>query len=39
MYFADIHCHMIYGVDDGARTKEDMFAMFEKAYADNVRTV
>lgn len=39
MYFADIHCHMLYGVDDGARTKEDMIAMFEKSYADNVRTV
>ena len=27
MPFADIHIHMLYGVDDGAKTEADMWAM------------
>lgn len=37
MYFTDIHNHMIYGVDDGAKTQEDMFALIDASYADGVR--
>ena len=32
--FRDIHCHFIYGVDDGAQTEADMQAMIDAAYAD-----
>ena len=34
--FRDIHGHFIYGVDDGAQTREDMLAMLEAAHADGV---
>lgn len=27
--FRDIHAHFVYGVDDGAQTREDMFAMLD----------
>lgn len=35
--FTDIHSHFLYGVDDGAKTKEDMEAMLDCAYEDNIR--
>ena len=35
----DIHEHLIYGVDDGARTFEQMTAMLEAARANNVSVV
>lgn len=35
--FTDIHSHFLYGVDDGARTKQDMEAMLDSAYKDNIR--
>lgn len=34
--FTDYHAHFVYGVDDGARTREDMFAMLDAAVADGV---
>lgn len=34
--FRDIHGHFIYGVDDGAQTREDMIAMLDAAHADGV---
>lgn len=34
--FTDIHSHFIYGVDDGARTREDMEAMLDAAHADGI---
>ena len=37
MFYADIHSHSLYGVDDGAKTQEDMQAMLDAAYADGVR--
>ena len=37
MYFADIHCHALSAVDDGAKDDRTMFAMLDAAYADNVR--
>ena len=37
MFYADIHSHSLYGVDDGAKTQEDMQAMLDAAYADGSR--
>lgn len=35
--FADIHCHALFGVDDGARDEATMYAMLEAAYRDGTR--
>ena len=35
----DIHLHIIYGVDDGAQKREDMFAMLDQAHENNVTTL
>ena len=32
----DIHCHLIWGVDDGARTEEETFQMLRDAAADGI---
>ena len=37
--FTDLHCHIIYGVDDGAKDKEEMFSLLEASYDDGVRTL
>ncbi len=37
MVFADIHSHMLCGVDDGARSSKQMRQMLDMAYADGVR--
>lgn len=34
--FTDIHSHFVYGIDDGARTRSDMEAMLDAAYADGI---
>lgn len=34
--FTDYHAHFVYGVDDGARTREEMYAMLDAAAADGV---
>ena len=34
--FSDIHVHFVYGVDDGAKTKEDMERMLDAAHADGM---
>ena len=34
--FTDIHAHFVYGVDDGAQTRQDMEAMLDAAHADKV---
>lgn len=39
MCFADIHIHALCGVDDGAKTEEEMFALIDASYADGVRTL
>ncbi|MBQ8213011.1 MAG: hypothetical protein IJZ80_03295 [Clostridia bacterium] len=39
MQFFDLHSHMLCGVDDGAKTSEEMFAMLEMAYEDGIRAV
>lgn len=34
--FSDIHAHFVYGVDDGAQTREEMEAMLDAAWRDGV---
>jgi len=34
--FTDIHSHVIWGVDDGAETKEETFKMLREAVADGI---
>lgn len=36
-FFADIHIHLLYGVDDGPKTWEQMEQLFEQAYAEGTR--
>ncbi|HSH24290.1 MAG TPA: CpsB/CapC family capsule biosynthesis tyrosine phosphatase [Massilibacterium sp.] len=35
----DIHCHILYGIDDGAETKEDTIAMLKEAIAEGIHTI
>lgn len=37
--FTDIHSHVIYGVDDGAETEEEMFTMLRNAAKDNITRI
>lgn len=39
MNYTDIHCHMLYGTDDGPATREDMLAMLDAAYASGTRSL
>ncbi len=39
MYFSDIHLHILYGTDDGAKTVEEMYKMVDVAYSDGVRFI
>lgn len=36
MKFTDIHHHLIYGVDDGAKDRETMFKMLDRAAKQNI---
>lgn len=35
----NIHCHMLYGVDDGARDAQEMYRMMDSAYKSGVRVI
>ena len=37
--FVDIHCHLLPGIDDGAKSWDDTLAMARMAEADGIRTV
>ncbi len=37
MYFADVHCHILFGVDDGASNEAEMYSMLDAAYESGVR--
>ena len=37
MQFADMHNHILFGVDDGARSEAEMYRMLDASYADGVR--
>ncbi len=39
MRLVNIHCHMLYGVDDGAKDPQTMFKMIDAAYSDGVRVI
>ncbi len=39
MEFRDIHAHFVYGVDDGAKTVQDMQDMLDEAYLQGVRVL
>jgi protein-tyrosine phosphatase len=39
MYFSDIHLHILYGTDDGAKTIEEMYKMVDMAYNDGTRLI
>lgn len=39
MVFADIHIHLLYGVDDGAKSEELMQNMLDSAYSDGARYI
>lgn len=39
MYYTDIHSHLLFGVDDGAKTEEEMYALLEALYSEGVRTL
>lgn len=38
-HYTDIHCHVLPGVDDGAKTMEESLQMLKAAYADGIRCV
>lgn len=35
----DIHCHVLYGVDDGAQTLDDTRALLSQAYEQGIKTI
>lgn len=39
MFFTGIHIHALYGVDDGAKTEEEMQAIVDASYADGIRAL
>lgn len=39
MEITDIHCHVLPGIDDGARTEEESLQMLKMAYGQGIRRV
>lgn len=39
MIFADLHSHILFGVDDGAKTEEESMALIGEAYRDGTRAL
>ena len=39
MYYFDIHCHILNGIDDGARNPEVTAQMLKMAYDDGIRGI
>ena len=39
MFFTDLHIHILCGVDDGAKTEADMYAMTDAVYAGGTRNL
>ena len=37
--YTDLHCHILYGTDDGPETKQEMLEMLECAYSNGIRTI
>lgn len=39
MNYVDIHMHLLYGADDGAKTEQQMQELLDEAYADGTRVI
>lgn len=39
MSFSDIHMHVLYGTDDGPKTREEMYKMVDTAYRNGIRLI
>ena len=39
MFITDIHTHLVFGVDDGARTLDDSIAILKAEKADGVTRI
>lgn len=39
MFFSDIHSHLLYGTDDGAKDREEMFKLVDAAYENGFRLI
>lgn len=39
MFFADIHNHILFGVDDGAKSVDEMFQLIDSSYNDGVKVL
>lgn len=39
MKYTDLHIHALFGVDDGAKTESEMYALVDASYADGVHTL
>lgn len=39
MYYTDIHSHLLFGVDDGAKDEKTMYDMLDMAYFDGTRSL
>lgn len=39
MFYTDMHCHLLCGVDDGAKTPEIMYQMLDAAYQSGTRHI
>lgn len=37
MRFTDLHCHALFGCDDGPKSEKDMFSLVDVIYRDNIR--
>ncbi len=37
--FTDIHCHGLYGIDDGAKNEKETIEMIKLAYEEGIRTI
>ena len=39
MFFSDIHSHLLYGTDDGAKTREEMYELVDASYENGFRLI
>lgn len=39
MEFADIHCHILWGVDDGSKSEEETRLMLQSAYEEGITSI
>ena len=39
MKMIDLHCHILYDIDDGAKTKEDSAALLHTAVQNGIKAI